>query len=87
MQQVQTVNKATLHAYEGTAVEQFYHLQPSDILTSEAYAALGEMLLQFAEGAIEYHTEATDQALLSLKPSTARFRMKKLGISKSDYMT
>jgi len=25
-------------------------------------------------------------ALLSLKPSTARFRMKKLGISKSDYM-
>ena len=63
MQQVQTVNKATLQAYEGTAVEQFFHLQPDDLFTPEAYAALGEMVLRFAEGAIEYHTEATDRTL------------------------
>ncbi|HTK97690.1 MAG TPA: ATP-binding protein [Pseudomonadales bacterium] len=63
MQQVQTVNKATLHAYEGTAIEQFFHLQPDDIFTPEAYAALGEMVLRFAEGAIEYDTEATDRTL------------------------
>ncbi len=63
MQQVQTVNKATLQAYEGSAISDFFTLQPDDIFTPEAYAALGEMVLQFAEGAIEYHTEATDRTL------------------------
>ena len=63
MQQVQTVNKATLQAYEGSAISDFFNLQPDDIFTPEAYTALGEMVLQFAEGAIEYHTEATDRTL------------------------
>ena len=60
---VLTVNKATLDAYEGTMVADFIGLEPNAIFTPEAYAALGEMVLRFAEGAIEYHTEATDRTL------------------------
>jgi transcriptional regulator with GAF, ATPase, and Fis domain len=58
--------------------------RPGDVLTLEALERTHIVsVLKKTHGVIEGPNGAA--RLLNLKPSTARFRMKKLGITKPDY--